>query len=673
MKIWQCNRKHLITLAACAGGVAGALFFAAKIGSENRMTALSLSYPTDPGEVSVEQIASLLKESKFKPASHPTWPVDEPDLPREQLEPPDANALGFGTSKFLIDSRWATIRYLGDQPAGAGLTDGLLNQAQMAALGRANDTVPVVTITQTINDMMDHYFEPLMKTLPRGPDILRRIKVQGAYFSPEYSAIHSSQQERDNAYVVGLQSLYVYPNSCFDRTEELKCNPTGYSAGHDPSIISHELGHVIFNHLRDGQSLEGWQWFAVNEGYADYFSAAYSGNPVLGRIWRVARNSGQKYLRRLLDHPSINDPELADEGHTFSLVWSSALWNLRDKIQIQHAANPDDFDRVVLMSINFLGESTKTRLGDAAAAILKAADVLGHGRWKDTLRQEFAAAEINLSRGDKINPAQGLAIQKSDQLSGCGVLAKARPSTTERTAAWLLIVTPALALGLMGVLRQPHLRKRKRPNLTSWLLAAFLPFLQGCLLFAPSQQTNTSQKNKLITYNCNLKPLSVTTPVAQPQRMLSFIFTNTAPTPSSVSAEQIFVGDERFENAESSLLLIVDREKMRIDQIRRRNGTLFQLNLNQKYLSAEEAIAVQNARLSSIIIEGASRAILNQRKAQATGTEQTKLSAITFDYTGLNLSATSDQHLIGPNGFAPLAKEVFIDDALLCQLETVNQ
>lgn len=660
-------------LATPAVLVAGAMFFISKMNSENQMTALSLTYPSDQIELSGEKISNLLRESRFTPTSDATWPVDEPVLPREQLEPPDANALGFGGSKFLIDSRWATIRYLGDNPAGAGLTDRQLNQAQVAALGRANDTVPVVTITQTINDMMDDYFEPLIKTLPRGPDILKRIKVQGAYFSPEYSALQPNQQERDNAYVVGLQSLYVYPNSCFDRTEELKCNPTGYSAGHDPSIISHELGHVIFNHLRDGQSLEGWQWFAVNEGYADYFSAAYSGNPVLGRIWRVARNSGQNYLRRLLDDPTINDPELADEGHTFSLVWSSALWNLREKIKTQHAANPDEFDRVVLMSINFLGESTKTRLGDAATAVLKAADVLGHSGWKDTLRREFATAEINLSRGEKINPAQGLAIQKSSRQPGCGVLATSRSSTTRHKTAWFSIAVPVAAIGLLGTRRRDNSKKKKRQFQLICLLFTCLPLTQGCLFFTPSQETVTSQKNKLVTYNCNLKPLSASTPVGQPQRILSFIFTNRESASSQVSAEQIFVGDERFENAESSLLLLVDREKMRIDQIRRRDGTLFQLNLNQKYLSAEEVIAVQNARLSSIIIEGASRAILNQRNNQTTKTSQTMLSAVTFDYTGLNLSAVSDEQLIGPNAFAPLAKEVFIEDTLLCKLETVNQ
>ena len=99
-----------------------------------------------------------------------------------------------------------------------------------------------------------------------------------------------------------------------------------------------------------------------------------------------------------MDSPTLNDPSVADEGHTFSLVWSSALWKARRRIENEFKTNPREFDRVILLSINFLGESTKTRLGDAAAAVLKAADVLGQSRWKDTLRVEFEAAEIDLAR-----------------------------------------------------------------------------------------------------------------------------------------------------------------------------------------------------------------------------------------------------------------------------------
>jgi hypothetical protein len=133
------------------------------------------------------------------------------------------------------------------------------------------------------------------------------------------------------------------------------------------------------------------------------------------------------------------------------------------------------------------------------------------------------------------------------------------------------------------------------------------------------------------------------------------------------------VGDERYENAESSLLLIVDKEKMRIDQIRRRDGQLFQMNLSQKYVSSEEALAVQNARLSAIVIEGAGRAILSQNSRGSFNSDSPFSPAVKFDYNGLNLSAVSDAQPTGLNGFSPIAKEIYIDGALLCQLNALTK
>lgn len=656
-------RKSFFALTA-AGAALGAVLLTLKPTSEEKhLNAMSLRYPLSDGELSEKEILDLLANSTINPSSNADMPVVEPNLPEGHLEPPDAMSLGFGESKFLVDSRWATIRYLGESPAGAGLDGKALNQAQTSALGRRNDTIPVVTITETINEMMETYFAPLLLTLPRGQEILSRIKVQGAYFSPEIDLNPSSQTDRDNAYVVGLQSLYVYPNSCFDRTDGMACNPKAFSAGHDPSIISHELGHVIFNHLRDGQSLEGWQWFAVNEGYADYFSAAHSGQPVLGRIWRASRTSGTKYLRRLLDSPTLNDPSVAEEGHAFSLVWSSALWRARRNMETIFGANPRDFDRVVLLSINFLGESTKTRLGDAAAAVLKAADVLGHSNWKESLRSEFEAAEIDLTRGTVLSPASGVPLKKKSEARPCGVITRQTHSSNNALSSTLALL-PLIVIWL---------RRSRAHKTTLALMAVLASISQGCMIFTKSNDATEASEKKSILYNCDLRALRDGTPVSQSLRKLSFVFTSQSEGLNNSTSEQIFVGDERLENAESSLLLIVDKEKMRIDQVRRRDGQLFQMNLNQKYVSSEEALAVQNVRLSSIVIEGAGRAILNRRKASSADSLSPLISPVKFDYGGLNLSATLESQQTAANSFLPIAREIYIDEVLLCELSPVNK
>lgn len=634
---------------------------------QTKLPAISLSAPGKKFaagyELKPENILSLLSDAQVNPTSNPSAPVDEPELPQGQFDPPDAAALGFGKSKFLVDSKWATIRYLGENPAGAGLTGLELNKAQSNALGTDKDTIPVITAAQTINDMMEQYFVPLLQRIPRGDDILSRIKVQGAYISPRFQSNDGSTLERDNAFVIGVQSLFIYPNSCFDKTSASACSPQGFSAGHDPTIIGHELGHIIFNHIRDERSLEGWQWFAVNEGYADYFSAAFFGDPILGRIWRVSKPSGARYLRRLLDTPTTNDAKSLEEGHAFGLVWSSALWRTRNKLISSLKINGMDFDRVVLMSINFLGESTKTKLGDAASAVLKSADISGFSAWKPILISEFTKAEVDLSRGQKIASASGEVISKQQSGIVCGSLAHSAPlRSSGKNLTGFFLLLPVLFVF-------KRMRKDCRIKLKLALLSSI--FIQGCQLVSLWKSPSAKPEGLAILYNCNLSALRDGTPSMPNQRKLSLTFMDDAPVEPRM--EQIFVGDERFQNADSSLLLLVDKETMRIDQIRRRDGSLFQLNLNQKYVSAEDALAVQNMRLGTIILEGVGRALLNQKKQQPVTANGTNASAISFEMTGAQATATVGNDVSGARGFGPLANEISLNGETLCKYQSTTR
>jgi hypothetical protein len=628
----------------------------------SQLSAMSLLPPAKKlgtqGELTPEKIAALLTETSFQPISDKNNPVQEPELPAGINLPSDSDSLGFGQSKFIVDSRWATVRYIGDEPAGAGLSGTELNLAQLQNLGSIRDTIPITTTVQTINEMMDNYFVPLIKSIPRADEILAKVKVQGAYFAPRSKTPDGTEPERDNAYVVGVQSLYLYPSSCFDKTTANACNPLGYSAGHDPTIIGHELAHVIFNHIRDEQSLEGWQWFAVNEGYADYFSASYFGDPTLGRIWRVSRPSGSRYLRRLLDTPTTDDPKALEEGHAFGSVWSSALWRIRNQLMTKHKIKAFDFDRVALMSINFLGESTKTKLGDAAASVLKAADVFGHSGWKAIMIEEFKKSEVELARGQKILAATGETIETRQGGLSCGQVSR-RPSSPPSTAGW--IVAAGLLLPLIVSLLNVNFALIRKITLFTFLI-----FLQGCNLSGLWNSSSAKPGGLAVIYKCNLNKLSDGTPLMPSERLVSFVFPDNIPTESQT--EQIFVGDERFENASSSLILIVDKTNMRIDQFRRRDGSLFQVNLNQKYLNSEDAIAVQNMRLSTILIEGASRAWKKElsQTPVTSGAVLPSRTAISFDITGTPATATIRSDVVGARGFGPLANEVMINGETLC-------
>ncbi len=390
----------------------------------NKLTT-SLEDGPEGGKVSV-----LSSSSGFVPEPAPVEGVTEVI---------DLDSLGYGRSKFLANSRWATIRYVGpnsglaSQPAGSGLSGTAQNNAQSDALGKQNDSVPVVTAAWIITKMMDEFFVPMLKTLPNGNDIISAFKIQGAYFAPGYIP-QSGKPERDNAYMVGLQSLYLWPSSCFEVAQRSDCKMPYMGTGHDPTVVGHELTHAIFNHLRGGKSLDGFQWTAVNEGYADYFSASYFSEPRIGRIWKVAGTTVQ-HLRAIDGKPTTADPTLITEAHLFSTVWSSTLWRVRNRLLAEQQALATDIDRMILLSILYLGETDKVRMGDAGSALLKAAEATDKTVWKDTIRQELATAEIALAQNPPgssnstaaaagILPNAGAKVENSSGGGGaCGVIA----------------------------------------------------------------------------------------------------------------------------------------------------------------------------------------------------------------------------------------------------------
>jgi hypothetical protein len=232
------------------------------------------------------------------------------------------------------------------------------------------------------------------------------------------------------------------------------------STGHDPTVVAHELTHAIFNHIRGGQSLDGFQWIAVNEGYADYFSAAFFSEPKIGRIWKVT-NTTQQCLRMLDKTRTTAESTLQQEAHLFSTVWSSALWRIRTKLITGNKAMPQDVDRMILHSISHLGESSKIRMGDAATALLKSAEALDRTLWKPVIRAEMAAAEIALASNPNTvldgTTAPNLAVKSSVSKNSnavCGAL------TARSSGAGLCAALIPLALALLNLLLRPRRLKR---------------------------------------------------------------------------------------------------------------------------------------------------------------------------------------------------------------------
>jgi hypothetical protein len=420
-----------------------------------------------------EKLEKLLFSPELDVKSDKNAFVPEKELNAAVPAPLDWTQVGYGRSSFVVSGKWSTIRYLGPGAAGAGLPKKEMEDAQRQKFGTSTDSIPVLTAAWTIERMMTDFYAPLLSKLPNGKRALSRIHVQGAYYSPLSFESEAETPQFDNAFIVGLQSLRLFPHSCFD-TKSIpsnNCSGPQLSAGHDPSIVAHELTHVIFNHLRDERSFFGFQWFAVNEGYADFFSAVYLKDPFIGRIWKSNLKTAP-YLRQLVDHPEVNSEEASNEIHSYSVFWSSFLWTVRQSLMKEMSADESDINRVILMSISFLGETDKTKLGDAASALLKASESLGFPSWKKLILREALKSKFDVQASALASEQPYAENSVTDRKTGaCGSLT--RPQNTAHKSTWsltALILLLPLSLELLQFVRRffnqktATVLKRRRKN-----------------------------------------------------------------------------------------------------------------------------------------------------------------------------------------------------------------
>jgi hypothetical protein len=677
----QLSPKHSLLLFGIFFGTAVGIQIAMRQRDQSKPSLLALALRpakdlfAPDRTVQPNDVSSLLQSVPLRIQAPLNGYAPEPPLKEgvPELQEQDAQKLGLGKSPFLIDSKWMTIRYQGEEPAGAGLSGTALEQAQRNAFGKENDTVPLVTATVTINRMMDEYFVPLLQSLPQGRELLSRIKVQGAFFAPSYFENTNEPRQSDNAYVVGLQSLYLYPSSCFESDGATRegCVEPFFSTGHDPTVIGHELGHVIFNHLRGLKTLEGFQWFAVNEGYADYFSASYFQDPFVGRIWK-SNVKGAPYLRRLIDSPTVEDEQYMSEMHTFSVVWSSTLWRIREKLVQKFKIQRNDFDRVALFSITLLGETEKTRLGDAATALLKSMELLGAPQWKEEAKAEFQKAEITLQaptdallhrRGKDLNPD----FTPKDPQNACGVIADKSESTSSHSIWTLLLLPLGLAL-LQAARRKPHYTwKRAFP------LLGFLFFLQKSCKSGDEKEKVQPFQGYSLAYSCQGKDFEG----SNDQKNVVY-FTWYEPTGKNSPVQRVLVSDGRFERSPSALIVVLDRKSRRLEQARDRDGYPLQLSMTRKSISRDEALSYLNLRLATILLETAPNALWNSSKgaSQEAGSGQKGVTQASFRFEEKTFQASLEGELKGAEGYGPLASRIVRNgengaESLACQYEAL--
>lgn len=144
---------------------------------------------------------------------------------------------------------------------------------------------------------------------------------------------------------------------------------------YDGDVVYHEFGHGVVNatlqlvaipHLdKYGASVSNG---AMNEGLADYFAAALSGDPDVGEYAAKDFDPSLKFIRSLAN-PDSCPTAIGGEVHQDATLFAGALWDARLKLAGAEAA---EFDLAVYTALAMLPPPSNLGYEELANAIIMA-------------------------------------------------------------------------------------------------------------------------------------------------------------------------------------------------------------------------------------------------------------------------------------------------------------
>lgn len=233
---------------------------------------------------------------------------------------------------------------------------------------------------------------------------------------------------------------------------------------YDGDVVFHEFMHAVTTSMIGKLNTFGVnQWGihsepgSLNEGWSDYFAAAFSNRPAIGSYAAIRGGYGEASMRNI-DNNLCCPQDVMGEIHNDGLVWSGALWEIRQavkKILGQNGAL--EFDRAVLTALaqaktteDFKSQSQKLLksvrdrplLGQNVAQI--AQDVLMKRGIANCFRA-YQLSSVDNRNGIQIHPKKTLMVQSKNMIG----LKNYAPSSSQ-----LAIAIPAGAKSLTVSWRQ---------------------------------------------------------------------------------------------------------------------------------------------------------------------------------------------------------------------------
>lgn len=239
--------------------------------------------------------------------------------------------------------------------------------------------------------------------------------IQRYFQSLGFTGEAAINAEPQNVYTLPIQG---FDNSFYNPSNDIIVfGAGGVDDGEDAEVVIHELGHAI----HDAQ-VPGWggafEGRAMGEGWGDFLAGAYYartsggfGDACIADWDATSYSSANPPCLRRLDTAKRYPTHVTSSVHGTGEIWSGFLWDLRSKLVcVEDDPTPspecvaprpplphilsDRIITLVLASHELL--TTTADFGDAVAALITAADALGHPEWVPLI--ESAATARGLPR-----------------------------------------------------------------------------------------------------------------------------------------------------------------------------------------------------------------------------------------------------------------------------------